>query len=315
MAEHAIGSAARGRGAGSLLLLLQGGLGNQLFQAVLARTLAERHGRRLVVDPVLLASRLRRLRGVTPRRLSPLLASQLPLAATPWHHRALSRLGARWPGGGAPWTLTDTRLSAAAAAAQDLPGGLGRTAVLRTHGAHPALYRRCFDPAWRAFAAALEERAPLQPPPSLALHVRRGDYLQARSGFFPLEPGYYRRALELVRQQPVLAARAGLLTPGGGLVERPVLHLFSDDPAWCRTHLGDAGWELRIERGSPEQDLARLAGARVLILSNSSFSAAAAHLARLRDPATAVLCPDRWLLEEDGRLGDLRCPGWLAVEA
>ncbi|MFM7230013.1 MAG: hypothetical protein ACKO2F_10305 [Cyanobacteriota bacterium] len=297
-----------------LLLLLQGGLGNQLFQGVLARTLAERHGRRLVVDPVLLTSRLRGLRGVTPRSLSPLLASQLPVAATPWHHRLPSRLGARWPGGGMPWTLTDARLSRASAA-EDLPGQLGRTAVLRTHATHPALYRRCFDPAWLALSAALDAAGPAKPPPTVALHVRRGDYLQTSSGFFPLEPGYYRRALEMVRHQPRLAARAGLMDLGEAKAGPPLLHVFTDDPTWCHTHLGQAGWDLRIEGGSPEQDLTRLATARLLIISNSSFSAAAAHLARLRDPAAIVLCPNRWLLKEDGRLGDLRCHGWLTVEA
>ncbi len=291
-----------------LLLLLQGGLGNQLFQVVLARTLAAQHGRELVVDPVLLQSRLRRLRGVTPRSLSPLLAGRLPLVATPWHHRAVGRLAARWGGSAAASVLTDAGLEQAVPAGL-VPQGLGAIRLLRTHATHPALYGPAFQPAWEDLAAALE---PLRsgPPPALALHVRRGDYLQPRSGFFPLEPAYYRRGLERIEASPALAARAGL-----GGASRPVLHLFTDDPAWCRTHLGDAGWDLRIEAGSPEQDLARLAAARVLITSNSSFSAVAAHLARLRDPAAVVLCPDRWLLEEDGRLGNLRSPDWLAVEA
>jgi hypothetical protein len=148
----------------------------------------------------------------------------------------------------------------------------------------------------------------------VALHARRGDYLLPRSGFIPLAPSYYRRALGVVE------AALGLSAPadggnGEGQAGRPPLHVFTDDPAWCRAHLGGLGWELRIAAGSPEQDLARLASARALVISNSSFSAVAAHLARLRDPATVVVCPDRWLLEEDGRLGDLRGTDWLTVEA
>ncbi|MFN9644011.1 MAG: alpha-1,2-fucosyltransferase, partial [Cyanobacteriota bacterium] len=95
----------------------------------------------------------------------------------------------------------------------------------------------------------------------------------------------------------------------------PPLHVFSDDPAWCQAHLSVPGWAPRLEGGQPETDLARLAAARVLILSNSSFSAVAAHLAQLRDSATVVIAPDRWRLVEDGRLGDLRGPDWLTVEA
>jgi hypothetical protein len=284
--------------------LLQGGLGNQLFQVVLARTLAERFGRRLVVDPVLLRSRLRRLRGVTPRDLSPLVRQLLPEARdTPWHRQASSRLAARWPGPGRNGLLTDAALTRAAAKG-DLLEHLGAIRLLRTHATHPALYGEAFAPAWRAIARALQPLVGTEPP-TVALHARRGDYLHPRSGFFPLQPDYYQRALAL------LAGAPGLERPGGP----PPLEVFSDDPAWCRAHLALPGWKLRLASGSPESDLARLAAARALILSNSSFSAVAAHLARLRNPATPVIAPDRWLLVEDGRLGDLRGPDWRTVEA
>ncbi|MFN9546449.1 MAG: alpha-1,2-fucosyltransferase [Cyanobacteriota bacterium] len=290
-----------------LLLLLQGGLGNPLVQVVLARALAERHGRRLEVDSVLLRSRLRRLRGVTPRSLSPLLRQLLPEARpTPWHHRAVARLAARWPGPGSEGVLNDAAL-AQAAAQGDLLERLSAIRLLRTHATHPALYGEPFQAVWRTIAAALQPLAG-PAPPTVALHARRGDYLHPRSGFFPLQQGYYQRALASLEGSLGLAAR-------GSNGHLPVLHVFSDDPAWCRTHLGAAGWELRIAAGSPEADLARLAAARALIVSNSSFSAVAAQLARLRDPATVVVGPDRWLLEEDGRLGDLRGPDWLTVKA
>jgi hypothetical protein len=288
-----------------LLLLLQGGLGNQLFQVVLARALAERQGRSLLVDPVLLGSRLRRLRGVTPRRPSPLLTRLVPeLASPPWHRQLGARLAARWPGSGRDAVLTDSDLARFADAGGVLER-LGAIRVLRTHATHPVLYTPPFEAGWRAVAAALAPLAGSSAPPALALHARRADYLHPRSGFFPLDASYYRRALARLLEAPAALAGAG----------RPTVHVFSDDPAWCRAQLADVRWELQIEAGSPEGDLARLASARALILSNSSFSAAAAHLARLRDPTTPVLCPDRWLLVEDGRLGDLRGPGWLALEA
>jgi hypothetical protein len=293
-----------------LLLLLQGGLGNQLFQVVLARSLAERWDRPLVVDPVLLRSRLRRLRGLTPRGLSPLVAQLLPgaIQPTPWHHRAGPRLAARWPGPAPRWRLNDAGLAQAAAAGDPLERW-GAIRLLRTHATHPALYAPPFQPAWRRIAAALQPLA-TDAPPTVALHVRRGDYLLPRSGFHPLPPGYYQRALAALRWRA-----APLFEAAASRGARPVLHVFTDDPAWCRTHLGGIGWDARIEVGSAEQDLARLASARALVISNSSFSAVAAHLARLRDPSTVVVCPDRWLLEEDGRLGDLRGTGWLTVEA
>ncbi|MEB3242528.1 MAG: hypothetical protein VKO44_02735 [Cyanobacteriota bacterium] len=301
------------------MLLPQGGLGNQLFQVVLARTLAEHQGRRLVVDSVLLHSRLRRWRGLTPRSLSPLLSELLPdPRATPWHHCARERLAARladrWPGASGDGARRDAVLTdaglARAAARGELLEQLRMIRVLRTHATHPALYGAPFHRAWRAIAAALQPLAGPDPP-TVALHARRGDYLHPRSGFLPLLPGYYQRALAAVDTLSGAGARGLRSDPE----DPPPLHVFSDDPAWCQAHLTAPGWTPRLEAGRPETDLARLAAARVLILSNSSFSAVAAQLARLRDPATAVIAPDRWLLKEDGRLGDLRGPDWLTVEA
>jgi hypothetical protein len=58
-----------------------------------------------------------------------------------------------------------------------------------------------------------------------------------------------------------------------------------------------------------------MAQVKTLITGNSSLSAVAAHLAQLRDPLTRVITPERWLLKDDGRLGDLRKPGWQVVSA
>ena len=156
-----------------LLLLLQGGLGNQLFQVVLARTLAERWDRPLVVDPVLLGSRLRRLRRLTTRSLSPLVAQLLPeTRPTPWHHRVGARLAARWPGPGPAWVLNDAGLARAAAGGDPLER-LGAIRLLRTHATHPALYGEPFQAVWRTIAAALQPLAG-PAPPTVALHARRG---------------------------------------------------------------------------------------------------------------------------------------------
>jgi len=291
----------------TLRLLLQGGLGNQLFQIVLAQTLSRHFGKPLCVDSVLLHSRLRHLRGLTPRSLSLLLAQCLPLCSTPWHHWVGARFAARCPWVGTDWILTDQSLNLAVAQGS-LLDQLSAVRLLHTHATHPALFGAPFHQAWLDLAGALK---PLQvgPLPVLALHVRRGDYLHPSSGFFALEACYYHRALAAIQTRSDLATKAGFVGSGPAVV-----NVFTDDPAWCRTHLGIVGWEVRIEQGTPEQDLARMAAARVLITSNSSFSAVAAHLVGLRDPSAVVLCPDRWLIKEDGRLGDLRCPHWLAVE-
>ena len=283
-----------------LLLLLQGGLGNQLFQLVLAESLARALVRPLARSTVLMESRSRRLRGLTCRTLSPLVRERLPVVSMPWHRYLAQRLAARlkkpiWPG-----VLTDRLLAETARQPSPLLDRLGWVRFIHSHATHPALFGAEFTASWLATLEALGSCWP-GPAVAVAVHVRRTDYLNPRSGFVPLGESYYRAALA-----KALAALPTQYTP-------IVVHVCSDDPQWCRIHLQDPAWRLEISHGTPEQDLATMVHARVLITSNSSLSAIAGHLAQLRDPSTLVLTPGRWLLKADGRLGDLRKADWQVV--
>jgi hypothetical protein len=283
-----------------LLLLLQGGLGNQLMQLVLAESLAKRLGLRLVGSQVLLDSRSRRLRGLTSRSLSPLVQERVPLRPGPWHRHLLPRLAARL---GQPLDsaiLTDRLLLDAATGGSYLLERLERVRVIHSHATHPRLFGAEFAASWRSTLAALRpyRRATAV---QVAVHVRRTDYLNPRSGFVPLDLPYYRAAL----------TRALGAVPTGPTPT--VVHVCSDDPAWCRSHLQDPSWKLEIACGSPEQDLATMVEAQVLITGNSSFSAVAGHLAQLREARTPVLTPGCWLRNPEGRLGDLRKADWQVV--
>lgn len=283
-----------------LLLLLQGGLGNQLLQLVLAESLAQHLGLRLVGSPTLLNSRSRRLRGLTGRSLSPLMRERLPLRPVPWHRQLMPRLAARLgpPLGGT--VLTDRLLLAATTGGPSLLERLDRVRVIHSHATHPSLFGAEFSASWQATLAALRtyRRATAV---QVAVHVRRSDYLNRRSGFVPLDRLYYRAAL----------TRALGAVPTGP--SPTVVHVCSDDPAWCQTHLQDPSWTLEIAGGTPEQDLATMVEAQVLITSNSSLSAIAGHLAQLREPRTPVLTPGCWLRNPAGRLGDLRKADWQVV--
>jgi hypothetical protein len=164
------------------------------------------------------------------------------------------------------------------------------------------LFGEEFRIAWLTTLETLRAYAPTSPV-QVAVHVRRTDYLNPRSGFIALGEAYYRSALA-----HALAALLGGDTP-------IAVHVCSDDPEWCRTHLQDPAWRLVMPVGTPEQDLATMVHARILITSNSSLSAIAGHLAQLRDPCTLVITPGHWLRNPEGRLGDLRKPEWHMVLA
>lgn len=288
---------------GRLILLLQGGLGNQLLQLALAETLAAVFDRELVGSTVLLDSRSRRLRGLTARSISPVLQTRLVCAPSPWTHHLAPRLLARLADPLLSGVLTDRTLLEAARH-PPLLDRLARIRVIHSHATHPALFGPEFSATWHGIRQAVlahrHGRAP-----KLALHVRRTDYLHRRSGFHVLGEPYYRAALECALASEAL----------GGAGSPHLVNVFSDDPSWCRAHLLAPSWHLEFSGGTPEQDLAAMAQAETLITGNSSLSAVAAHLAQLRDPSTRVITPERWLLQSGGRLGDLRKPGWQVVSA
>ena len=275
-----------------LRLLLQGGLGNQLLQLVLARTLAAHDERPLQVDTTLLQSQSRQQRGLTQRTLEAWLASQLPVSPPAWHHWLGARLRRRlFPLHGQ--ILTDLQLFQARSAEELLEGPCPDLVI--SHGTSPLLFDKPFQEAWAEIHQRLPKTEPLA---AVGLHLRRGDYLNKTSGFMPLPLSYYRKALELVfARQPELPRR---------------VQLFSDEPSWGMEHLSSAHWQLELQEGSPEQDLAAMSRMRALVISNSSLSAIAAHLGEGFGSLQIVVCPEQWLRDPSRPvLGDLRKPSWI----
>ena len=270
-------------------LLIQGGLGNQLLQWVLASALATRHKRELFVDATLIRSRTRLKRGLSQRQLSPLLSP----AHQAWHHWLVARARRRLrPLDGS--TLTDAQLLTLDSSEELLAL---TPDLLITHGTTPLLFEKPFQEAWLDIHRRLpqvRERA------GLGLHLRRGDYLNADSGFMALPLSYYRRAIERIfEEMPQMERR---------------IVLFSDDPAWGQIHLNDSSWELEIASGTPEEDLATMAAMPALVISNSSLSAIAAHLGESFGQMQLVLGPDQWLSDPNRQaLGDLRKPSWISL--
>jgi len=261
---------------------------------VLARTLAAHAERPLQVDTTLLQSQSRLQRGLTQRTLEAWLASQLPVSPPVWHHWLGARLQRRLvPLHGQ--ILTDPQLVQANSAKELLQAPFPDLVI--SHGTSPLLLDKPFQEAWAEIHQQLPKTEPLA---AVGLHLRRGDYLNKPSGFMPLPLSYYRKALELVfARQPELPRR---------------VQLFSDEPNWGMEHLSSAHWQLELQEGSPEQDLAAMSRMRGLVISNSSLSAIAAHLGESFGSMEIVVCPEQWLRDPSRPvLGDLRKPSWISL--
>jgi hypothetical protein len=165
---------------------------------------------------------------------------------------------------------------------------------------------RYFAPAEARVREAFRFRVPLPTAPALqsdesvAVHVRRGDYLAPKRAarFGVLAPEYYTDAMALV------AAR----------VREPSFLVFSDDAAWCRDRFGgdDRVTIVAPDGRDPRRDLQLMAACRHHVVANSSFSWWAAWLGESADQV--VVAPAGWHRDPSLRPDDLIRPGWLQLE-
>jgi hypothetical protein len=120
---------------------------------------------------------------------------------------------------------------------------------------------------------------------SVAIHVRRADYLYPWYAHYDVcNIHYYARAIALVRD----------------MIDDPHFLVFSDDPSWCRDQF--VGEEFTIVNNTGKYhneliDMALMSRCDHQIIANSSFSWWGAWLNR--NPERIVLAPDRWTLLDD----------------
>lgn len=135
---------------------------------------------------------------------------------------------------------------------------------------------------------------------SVAIHVRRGDYLKSPQTYeFHGIAGlpYYEQAIGHIRNR----------------IENPVFFVFSDDNIWARTQFtgpdfvfiegnaGDSSW----------MDMHLMARCKHAIIANSSFSWWGAYLNS--NIEKIVLAPDRWFVSAQNDTSDLLPKEWIQV--
>jgi hypothetical protein len=121
-------------------------------------------------------------------------------------------------------------------------------------------------------------RAKLRDPNSVAVHVRRKDYLDLAI-FQVCDSAYYRKAMHEMRSQ----------------LPNARFFIFSDDPEWCHGEFLDADQEVidpPESAANPLYDLHLMSLASHHIIANSTYSWWAAWLGD--KPGQQVIMPDRW---------------------
>jgi hypothetical protein len=272
-----------------LRIILLGRTGNILFQYALGRVLAEKHGVPLVLGAhwynregwaevshfLKLPIRAKVTRGGTPGSI----ASRMLRKLTRKHY---------WEYLGVP-VLKEAALDHSFA-----PRFLHAPAdcVISGYFQTPR-YFECMAGALREeINGLLQKGARASCPPSvlcrlsqansIAVHVRRGDYLRIPV-FHVCDETYYRQSMDEMRAR-VPDAR---------------FFIFSDDPEWCRSTFTDPDTEV-IDSGAaasnPLHDLYLMSLAGHHLIANSSYSWWAAWLGD--KPGQQVIMPELWFAKE-----------------
>ncbi len=292
-----------------IIARLDGGLGNQMFQYAFGWSLARRWGTRLWLDLSSYASHpahgflLDRF-CIEASALPPQEMWRLPCRYQTPAPRGRAWLRSLWPGG---------RLKRF----REKPFGFQEKHLEAPDDVYLVGYwqsSRYFDAVADDLARQYALRCALSPASqrvagrmqacrSVAVHVRRGDYVtdpQAAQLYAPVPPDYYRTAIEH------FAASAG---PG---VE---VFVFSNDMAWCRAHLQwpwTTHWVDHNTANTAEEDLMLMASADACVIANSTFSWWAGWLAQRR--GARVYAPPRWFQPGTLDASHILPADWIRIE-
>jgi hypothetical protein len=291
-----------------VVVRLNGGLGNQMFQFAAARTFARRTGATLKLDTSSFARDPLRTYELGVYALADTVAQTTPAeraACEQKRPRGLTRVGqslgmmsaAAIPGLREAHFHYDPALATATAPAY-LIGYWQSERYFATDAdqiRHDLTPRAALEPDNAAIAAQIAGDN------AVSLHVRRGDYVsdaktQAVHGVCDLD--YYARAMAAIEAQ----------------VAAPHYIVFSDDPDWTEANLTSSQPMTFVTSNPPARgyrDLQLMSLCRHHIIANSSFSWWGAWLNPRADKI--VVAPDRWFATTDKNTRDLVPAGWLRV--
>lgn len=140
---------------------------------------------------------------------------------------------------------------------------------------------------------------------SVAIHVRRGDYIndyKTQKFHGNCTKKYYLEAIELIAKQTT----------------DPYFFFFSDDPLWCEQNFKNLPYKINFvtkNQGTNSwKDMMLMSNCKNNIIANSSFSWWSAWLNR--NPKKIVIAPEKWFAfsKKEGNALDLIPPEWIRID-
>lgn len=281
-------------------MLMLGRTGNNLFQYALGRVLAEKHGVPLVLDASWFNAE-------GWAEVSHFL--KLPLKAKVVRRCSLGTRALRKLTGKHYWEYRGVPVLREAGADHSFNARFLEApadCVLLGYFQSPLYFRATADLLRKELNTLLLDAVPiptdlrekLMQPNSVAVHVRRKDYLNSPV-FQVCDITYYQASMNQMRLE----------------IPDAQFYIFSDDTEWCRGEFQEKDQQV-IDLGetaaNPLLDLHLMSLASHHIIANSSYSWWAAWLGK--KPDQKVLMPGAWFVGIRSPIEEKRLPGWKIID-
>lgn len=130
---------------------------------------------------------------------------------------------------------------------------------------------------------------------SVAIHIRRGDYLTNKNHFI-LDLDYYKKAIIHFKNNLI----------------NPKFYIFSDDIEWCRLNLKIDFPNQFVFGNDSRRDLQLMSLCDHFIIANSTFSWWGAYLGK--NESKKIICPSTWFPKSSNKqIEDLLMNDWIKI--
>jgi len=129
---------------------------------------------------------------------------------------------------------------------------------------------------------------------SVSIHIRRGDYLKLKDIYYICDLDYYNKAIEFILKK----------------IKNPTFFIFSDDINWCKKNLNLKN-VVFVESTTDIDDLFLMKSCKHNVIANSTFSWWGAWLNENRDKI--VITPKKWFVKDEWRELHLACSDWRKI--
>lgn len=285
---------------------LNGGLGNQILQTVILNWLKQKYNKSIIVSKFeysLFKNKYRNIKGIESRNFVKWLQNNHIVNNDPMLiHGIASKIGRFVPY--KIKNITDEIFLLGLSHGKDFfLRKLSEAKFMRAHCVFPQVINYFeFEEAWLSILDGFKKEDAkgkifLQKANyDFTIHIRRGDYLNFPNLFYELKKEYFINAVDILKEKLKIYGKPRCLIIG-------------NDINWAKENLHDS-MKATYQYKSEFFDFRTLVNSKNLILSNSSFSIAAARLAMLNNAVENIICPSKYYIGEND-IGPIRHKSWI----